>query len=331
MSDHIASLAHSLSNGNQLFACSGRLIETSGGKNPRRRLDGLVFDRFGDLLEVSHERDTGRFLYKSELIEMIPIETLSLLDGQEHQLLNVWAQINGFPAQSKYASYVHLENAASMLPIPYVQPSLQTELIKDTVRGNSDWLRIRCSVPAKTAVIVRDLTSDHLYSLAAGGDGIKFLSSGFSVPETHSTWIDGIEGTLIAEPRTENTEAYIQILLAARFTPATPNVHCSVFANGTMIGVVSLTEQIRSFVLPAPPLKKATTVRISLKVSAAEQVVAENGKLLDARYLGVRIAGFGILTSPSDSKLSQQLAPPHQAPRRLRRIARAIARRMGMH
>lgn len=316
--DHLTTLARTLQdNQDAVFACSGRITEAQGAfEKPTRHLDALTMRDFSALLESSQSRDVGRYLYRTTLLRDLPRSVrniLPVLDGQEHRLLNLWAALGSMPAQSNYATYVHQEAMNAAVHMPYFPLPTQIEMIRDTVRGRSDWLMKLANarqwertehelqqIPRVRFDRFPKLDKGRLYQPE------EARLSGFHPPAADGSWMDGTAGVMRFEFDTPDSENWLLLIGSGRDSKSTGEKQTlSLTLNGKPLGseIVSEREQRVHFKIDREFLADTTLMRLELKLAHAEPVLDDNGKTIDARKLGFRLHQFGLLNRPVSLKL----------------------------
>jgi len=323
--DHLTTLARTLQDHPEaLLACSGRITETRGRSGKRNRhLDNLSMKDFSSLLDTSLARDVGRYLYRSALLRQLPKtvrDILPVLDGQEHRLLNLWASMGALPAQSNYATYVHDEDMNAAVHTPYFPLATQIELIRDTVRGNSEWLMKLSNVrqwertenelhitPRVRFDRFPKLEKGHIYQLE------EARLSGFHPPSGDGTWMDGTAGIVRFEMDVIDTENWLVVACSGRNSEITGDKQrLSVVLNGKSLGSETISERMQRVYFKIDPdcFFATSLMRLEFKVAHAELIHDDAGKILDARKLGFKLRGFGVIGERPSLRL--QLDEPHQ-------------------
>lgn len=306
--DHLTTLARTLQNHQDAtFACSGRVTETVAARGRKlRHLDSLPLKDFGRLLEVSYPRDVGRFLYRASLLQQLSSAirgVLPTLDGQEHRLLNVWAALGSLPAQSNYATYLHDEAMNLAVHTPYFPLQTQIEVIRDTVRGRSDWLLKLASTrqyersEAELQISPR-VRFDRFPRIDRGR---MCTPDDVRVTEFHSSsgdgfWMDGLESVLRFELEMDTPENWLVLLCSGRNADGVEQ-RVSVVLNGQSIGSATVSERLQKvyFQIPQNCVRGSSLHRLELKLAHAKPVFDSFGKKIDSRKLGLNLRAFGIV------------------------------------
>jgi hypothetical protein len=306
-SDHLCSLTRTLRQNPQSYiACSGRITEDAVGKDKtRRRLESLRFESIGALLDATYEEDAGRFLYRTELVSKLPKALLSLLDGHEHCAFQLWGLLQGPLSQSNYASFVQADVSDRTIRKSEISEEQQIAFIRDSVRGNLNWLRLRNEFQqeagAQTRRLIR-LQFNHLYELRDGGDGLSLMRSGFSHPESQFTWIDGRTAKLEFELAPSTSERELVLVVGGRKARDTgDDQRCTVIVNDEVVlDQVVVAEGRTELRAPLPSAAGAQRgkMRLTLSLGHAEQVTNSEGQVIDPRYLGMQVAAIGVF--PAD-------------------------------
>jgi hypothetical protein len=323
--DHLTTLARTLRDYPEaVFACSGRITETRGRSGKRNRhLDNLSMKDFSSLLDASLARDVGRYLYRSALLRQLPKtvrDILPVLDGQEHRLLNLWASMGSLPAQSNYATYVHDEDMNAAVHTPYFPLATQIELIRDTVRGNSEWLMKlsnvrqweRTEIELQTTPRVR---FDRFPTLEKGRiyEPEEARLSGFHPPSGGGTWMDGTAGVVRFEMDVIESENWLVVACSGRDSKITGDEQrLWVVLNGKSLGSETISERMQRVYFKIDPdcFSATSLMRLEFKVAHAELIHDDAGKILDDRKLGFKLRGFGVIGERPSLRL--QLDEPHQ-------------------
>src|SRR5262249_24490398 len=149
---------------------SGGLIENDLNAKPsRRRVSGVgfTFDE-NELFNGRFSAEPGRFVYSSELIGKVPVNCLSVLDGEEANLVRLAASLNGSPAQSGLATYVYRESAASQQPEAVIPRREQQQYIRDAFSFHYRW---------RARQVAQSLTQRHLEVLAGGAPATRWAGT----------------------------------------------------------------------------------------------------------------------------------------------------------
>jgi hypothetical protein len=309
--DHLATLAQALhKQPDAQFSCSGRITESVGPDGKLiRTFEELTMRDFVGLIDVSHPRDVGRFLYRSDLIKKLPhsiYEILPIIDGQEHRLLNLWASIDACPAQTNYATYVHLDHRNTAVHTAYMGIDTQVEMIRDSVRGSSDWL-IRLSDVQQLEKTISGLRvwpktrfdrfprveKDRMYILH------QARLSRFLPFDGESAWIEGVSGVFQfdMDAESEDGENWLVLVLAGRNSMEEDEAQkCTIYLNDIEIASVFVSERLqqRYFKVPESCVSGTSLMRVELKLAHAEPMIDSEGKTIDPRLLGLRVHSFGI-------------------------------------
>jgi hypothetical protein len=302
-SDHLSTLAQALRrNPESFFASSGKISEVSAkNRKTRRSIDSLSFKYFADLVDASYQEDAGRFLFRTSLVPKLPKSLFSLLDGRETCALELWGLIAGPLAQTNYASFLQPDFLTTHSTLPQIPAEQQSEFIRDSVRGNSDWIKLRSqwlNEGGTQGHRVPRLQPNHLYELRDGGDGLAFLREGFSQPETQFVWVDGLTARLEFEFLPSKAEQELVFSLGGRRAQQTGAVQlCTVVINDQVMLDQAPIEEGRTDLRISLPLAgetQPTKMRVTLRLHHAEQVTNSEGKVLDPRHLGLRMFTMGV-------------------------------------
>jgi hypothetical protein len=311
--DHLASLVQALHKQTEApFACSGRITETisTSGKFSRS-FDELSFRDFSGLTNVSHSRDVGRFLYRTNLLSELPdlvFKILPMIDGQEHRLLNLWASLIELPVQTNYASYVQMDHFDSKIHIPHIDLESQLEIIRDTVRGSSVWL-MRLSNIRQLENTITELHSlpkskfdrfprvelDNVYAIPQAR-----LNGFYPVEGNHFAWIKGKSATLqfdigrdISE---EAAERWLMLVVAGRKSIEGETQRCTILINDEEISSESISDRLQRRHFKMPQNLETGLLRVELKLAHADILVDRDGKTKDSRKIGLGVHRFAVVT-----------------------------------
>jgi len=248
--------------------------------------------------------------------------------------------MTGAVVQSNYATFVYLKHKPSHVPTPIVPIERQQQFAIDALKGHRLWHSIAdhakpgFAPPAALPASKYRLQLNRSYETRTDHDGVKFLADGFSSPEEHGTWIDGLEGKLEFELERPVQDVELVLLVHARRPRATRKKQsCVVILNGAFVDHSPLQEgpnelQIKmareSFV---GGLSRNT---LCIVAEHAEQVYDAAGKVIDGRRLGVCLRSFGFFeTSRHRIAAARPMRLlPYFVIRLLKRI-RSYARRTG--
>ena len=306
-SDHLAKLVEALNrNPDAYLAASGRIREDAvSATRLRRRFETLGFKGEGQLIEAAHGEDSGRFLFRSQTLALVPEVVLPLLDGCEVRALGLWAMLSGPLALSNVASLVlrqdlAVDRAPSVLP-----EDQQVEFIRDSVRGHERWQRRRVDLsPDGRASDYRlpRIELNRVYRTQRHGEGLPFLKHGFSIPDPAFVWIDGLMGEIAFEMTANERKRELILLIGGRDTGGEAGPQsCTVSVNGREVTSATFTEDATEVTVPLYPVAgpNAVKTRITIRLNGAEQVRNAERKVLDPRYLGMRLISMSVLDRPT--------------------------------
>lgn len=318
-SEHLLNLTHALKERPEsFFAASGRIDEGSGDdddERARRKLHGLIFRDLGGVVGASDLQDSGRFLYRTSLLQRMPPYLLDFLDGVEERAFALWALLSGPLAQTARATYVRIIKDADLDRSPLLDEDLQVEMILDSARGNSEWQRLQSQLQIGPRRLrerfATRLESARIYSTAEGGDGVAMLASGFSRQEAEFTWIDGKIAVLkFSLPSDIEPRDYSLVLVVGgRKSQTGDEQECTIFINGERaVEAMIVSEGASRIVIPLKHfgrLRARDAIRLRLTLRHASRVFGDDGAILDPRRLGLWVGGVGIeKSSPTTPMLA---------------------------
>ncbi|MHB8285116.1 MAG: glycosyltransferase family protein [Caulobacteraceae bacterium] len=316
-SDHLASLAGALVKSPSSFiARSGALIEDGqvGGRRTRR-IESLGFGTPESFIYANDSRNIGRSLFRRELLDQVPTQALQLLDGEEHNLFASHAFLKGPIAQTSYATYVYVA-LAGVPPTKTVTPvEQQHQFIRDTLGANSERRSMIAGLNRPTDFVfasasgapirwddyrqssdaARVIELNKVYATCLTGDGGQYLSSGFSSLEDEHVWIDGVEAEINFSVPDDEKDLELVFLVDGRSHTETGRAqHCTVTLNDFVLGYFRVANSEHRFALNPQLYRGASTWKVRLLVDHAENVVDDEGKVIDSRRLGLQVRGFGV-------------------------------------
>lgn len=306
-SDHLARLVAALQRHPEAHvAASGRIREDAISANRlRRRFETLGFNGEGRLIEAAHGEDSGRFLFRTTTLDLVPAVLLPLLDGCEVRALGLWAMLSGPLARSNAATLVLKQDLAADRPAPVLAEDQQVEIIRDSVRGNGLWQRRRIDLsPDGRASDYRlpRIALNRCYRTQISGDGLDFLKQGFSTPEPGFVWIDGLLGEIAFEMTANERERELILIMGGRDLAGDPaGQTCTVSVNGRQLVTAPLAEDATEIRVPLAPVAgpNAVKTRVTIRTNQAAQVRNPEGKVLDPRYLGMRLISMTVVDRPT--------------------------------
>lgn len=306
-SDHLAKLVEAIDRSPDAYiAASGRIREDAvSDTRLRRRFETLGFKGEGQLIEAAHGEDSGRFLFRSQTLALVPDVVLPLLDGCEVRALGLWAMLSGPLALSNVASLVLRQDIAADRAPSVLPEDQQVEFIRDSVRGNDRWQRRRVDLsPDGRASDYRlpRIELNRVYRTQRHGEGLPFLKQGFSKPDPAFVWIDGLMGEIAFEMTANERKRELVLVIGGRDTGGEAGAQsCTVSVNGREVTSATFTEDATEVTVPLYPVAgpNAVKTRITIRLNRAEQVRNAEGKVLDPRYLGMRLISMTVLDRPT--------------------------------
>jgi len=318
--DHLAAILNAMRcAGGAVMGVSGALVEELDAEGrERRRVQSVRFDiDLASLLSGRYVDEVGRFVFSRSVLAEMPQLCLSLLDGQEPNLLRIVASLRGEPAESGYASYVRKATRSAMLPGSSVPVEQQQQFIRDALAGNSQWLSMvkrsvgsspyRLANQSREAIrqknspyptgVVQLLHVDQLYDTCAEGPGINYLAHGFSAPGRKTTLIEAQSGVLEFSLYDDEikSETEYDLVLAFNRQRGAGQRRCSVAVNGIFLQRVEVPtgKALVRIPLSRTLLEKAKWVRVHVSphsaTSAGINAKSTNGNL--------RLRRFGLINS----------------------------------
>jgi len=321
--DHLTTLIASVErHPSSTMGASGALAEVETSSSPaRRHVASMTFDVNEEtILSGKYDAEPGRFVLKRQVLENAPLACLSVLDGQEHNLLRIAAMLSGSIAHSGLATFVHREAEARMLPRSILDRDHQQQYIRDAFASSPQW-RARMSALES----VRDVSSrsaftaptrwgsySHPRNIALklplgvampttqNGAGEKYLAEGFSSPESQFTWIEGESGIIEFACAPEDTAASLEeeLVLEMIGRPSRETgrqQHCTILINGLSVAYVFVPDVKTEIKIRIPRLQNVSKngwVRIEIIPDHSELVYDKSGKVVDARRLSIALSSF---------------------------------------
>lgn len=327
--DHLASLVGAMRRKpGSVASLSGVLKDTvDAEKTTRSLVDLRLAASDADLLNARYASDFGRFLFSRSVLDQAPMDCLSLLDGQEPNLVRLIASLQGEPVRSGYATYVHNTAKTESLPQAVIPEEQQQQYIRDAIAFDSRWLS-RMTLASKMPEhiyaysrgapvrfdqfqhpmgITRNLAVGELVETCRDGAGIKYLTHGFSFPEIEGSWIEGDYGSIefyCDEMKRAPAQDYDFVLYmrgrAERDTDRPQ--HCTVVMNGVPIAYVEVPDGFNSrfvFRVPHNAVSRDGCMRIKLVPDHAELVYGARDQVVDNRRLSLHVQRFGLVSRRS--------------------------------
>ena len=317
--DHLASVAKAIEmSPTSVFGMSGALNQSSS-----YAAQSIKISRTVDTVRFCESRSTfvydegtidfGRYVFKSELLRSLPNSCWRILSGEEPYLVRAFAALKGDLAQSGFASFVRVVGHPSALSSPPIKTAQQRRFIRDTLAA--DLNRADKPVRAAPAAAVsafpfkngggaKPIVLGVMMDVRQNGNGLAYLTAGFSTPEADFVWADGQAASFafdIANPAGFDIhDIDLAIRLAGRYSRGSGRPqHCAVLVNGVSVAYAEIPEAdtLLEFRLPKGLLSRGT-IHCQIVADHAEQVVNNSGHVIDGRRLGFRISRLGLMPSP---------------------------------
>jgi len=322
--DHLASLIAAMAREpGTMSSVSGVLAQKVDAAKITRSVASLRFDISDvDLLNARYASEYGRFLFSKAVVGLVPMDCLSILDGQEPNLVRLIAALQGEPAQTGYATYVRDLTKADTLPGAIIPEEQQQQFIRDAVALDSRWLSrmtiasqppqhiyaysrgapVRFDQFQHPLGVTRYLSLDQMVDTTLGADGTRFLEHGFSPPEKEGVWIEADHGAVEFyigdQPRTADQDFDLVVVMRGRPSRDTGRQqHATIVLNGVAIAYAEIPEHHApySFRLPRNALSSGR-MRVQLIPDHAELVYDEKGAVTDNRRLSIHVRQFGLMS-----------------------------------
>jgi hypothetical protein len=324
--DHLASLVAALTRTpSSVLGLSGALEETVHMKQTTRRLTSLrVASTDSDLLNARYASEFGRFIFARSVLEHTSLDCLFLLDGQEPNFVRLAASLSGDTARSGYATYVRNRAKTESMPAATVPLEQQQQFIRDAVAFDSRWLArmtlasrmpehiyaystgapVRFDHFQHPLGITHSLPLNELVETSEHQTGLKYLTHGFSFPESDGVWVEGDYGS-IEFYCTEQTRSALQDLDLVVYLRGRPErdtgrqQHCTVVVNGVPIAYVETPDVHNTrftFRMPRNAVSAGGHMRIQLIPDHAELVYGDKDQVVDNRRLSLHVQRFGLIS-----------------------------------
>ena len=314
-SDHFASAAKTLEQQPEaMLAATGLVVEAETADRKRSR--DFNSARFVDVPSIVLVHGTGevaRFVFRRELLCAPFTHLMPMLDGEEHSYFRLAGYLAGPLAQTNYPSCLHRRPArAHLRPVEPVE--LQRQYIRDLFARDPRWIKaagagagmpefvygfspgspIRWADYQVPGAVTERLVPDKPYATQDGGDGLRFLTSGFSTPEPGHIWVVAeravIEFTMgAADPARVDEFTFVMTASGRRSLATRRNQHVTFAVNGMVSGYAMLEEDPAEIRFPIPQhlLRGVHTFRIELTPDHADVVVDADGAVIDPRRLSI--------------------------------------------
>ena len=330
-SDHVASLAKALEDDKSaMAACSGMLRQTGDVTGRKSRvLDSLHLTDLDTLARVTGSVSRGRFLFRTELVKAGEANVMALLDGQEHRFFQLAALLHAPIAQSGYASYLRDEAVGVPTRAASIPPEIQHQYVRDAFIGNPRYLAllarthaaeekppsIRWSDYAAAPLGREPLKLDRMLSTGLGGEGLRFLTKGFSNAEEGHIWITGDSATfdfsLPPAASVSNGEHEVVLLALGRRSRKTGrDQHCTILLNGMAVAYVRMPESPTDIRISIPRGLLANTREFRMELFPDHNEPAWSGDndddsdddSKDPRHLSIMIKALGLMSASDQNE-----------------------------
>ena len=317
--DHLASVAKAIEmSPTAVFGMSGALTQQSS-----YAAQSIKISRAVDTVRCHEPKftfvydegamDFGRYVFKSELLSSLSNSCWRILSGEEPYLIRAFAALKGDLAQSGFASFVRVAGHPSGLSSPPIKTAQQRRFIRDALAAdlNRADMPMRAPAAAATAAVAikngggaKPIVLGVMMDVRQNGNGLAYLTSGFSTPETDFVWADGQTASFafdIANPAGFDIhDIDLAIRLSGRYSRGSGRPqHCAVLVNGVLVAYAEIPEAdtLFEFRLPKGLLSRGT-IHCQIVADHAEQVVDSTGHVIDGRRLGFRISRLGLMPIP---------------------------------
>ena len=322
-SDHFASAAKTLEQqSGAMLAATGLILETETADRKRTRaFDSARFVDHASVILVQGSGEVGRFVYRRELLQGSFTHLMPMLDGEEHSYFRLAGFLAGPLAQTNYPSYLQRRPArANLRPVEPVEH--QRQYIRDLFARDPRWIKavnagsklpefvyafspgtpIRWADYEIPPAVTEKLVPDKPYATRVGGEGLRFLVSGFSEPEPEHIWVAAeravIEFTMgPADPDRIEDFVFVMTVLGKRSLATERSQHVTVAFNGMVVGYAALQDHMTDIHLPIPRhlLRGVHTFRLELTPDHSDVVIDAEGIVIDPRRLSVSMQSFRVM------------------------------------
>ena len=319
-SDHLASLAKALeADRTAMAACSGMVRQTGDVTERKSRvLDSLRLDEADVVNGVTGSVTRGRFLFRTELAKVDAASVMALLDGQEHRYFQLAAMLHGPLAQSNYGSYVRDDAVGAPARSASIASEVQERYVRDAFIGDPRYLALRARTPAVIAeappiawsgfaapALGRiPLELDRMLSTGLGGEGLPFLTKGFSQAEEEHIWITEDRATFdfslpTSAPVSDGGYELVLLALGRRSRVTGRDQHCTILLNGIAVSYVRVPESPTDIriAIPRGLLANTREFRMELVPDHNEPASAGENDIEDPRNLSVMIKALGLMSA----------------------------------
>jgi hypothetical protein len=335
--DHLSTLVAAIKRTpGAVLGFSGAMEDSLDMRKTVRKLVSLRFSSTdSELLNARYASEFGRFLFARSVLDHAALDCLALLDGQEPNLIRLFASLQGDTARSGYATYVRDTAKTEALPAVAVPLEQQQQYIRDTLAFDSRWLSrmtLASAMPQHIYAystgapvrfdhfqhpmgITRSLAIGEMVETAQNGDGVKYLVHGFSFPEVEGVWIEGDYGAIefYCSEQTRSAMQDLDLVIYMRGRPERDTdrpQHCTVVVNGVAIAYVEVQDGHNArfaFRMPRNAISHDGRMRLQLIPDHAELVYGDRDQVVDNRRLSLHIQRFGLF--PRQPSIRPVLVP----------------------
>ena len=323
--DHFASAAKTLEQQpGAMMAASGSVVETETADRVRTREFGSArFVDFASIVLVNGAGELGRFVYRRALLDTGVTDLFSMLDGEEQSYFRLAGYLAGPLAQTSHASY--LERRPARARMSTVEPiELQRQYIRDLFACDPRWIKalaagstlpefvyayspgtpVRWADYEIPAGVTARLVPERTYLTRFAGEGLRFLGTGFSTPETEHIWVGAERATIEftmgpADPDRVEEFTFVMLASGKRSLATGRNQHVAFAVNGMMTGYAALQDHPAEVHFPIPHqlLRGVHSFRIELTPDHADVELDGEGNVIDHRRLSICLRSFHVLRS----------------------------------
>jgi hypothetical protein len=347
---------------------SGLLVESAGLQAERHlRLEFLAPPSADNYIYANGPIVKAQHMFRRSLIEKLNPSLFDILDGQEHIYLLHMAYFHGGITSSNTASMVYYDlDRYSDYP-SIIPPEQQHQFIRDSGRAAAWALTLQkgqrlaeviYAIPNGSPVPWADylrrpgelnslIRPGHRYEICQNGGGAKFLRHGFYGLEEHGVWIEGrsanLEFVIGAKPEEFASARRARVTLELDGRPARGtglDQRAQVFCNGLPIATLTTPNNWASYVvdIDLAPIAEDASAHLRFVLEHAEDVIDDEGQVIDARQLGLRIRAISLeligddepastidnVTPPSRDEEPPMSPEPEKPRRRISRLLRKV-------
>jgi hypothetical protein len=330
---HYASLINAIRNEpHSMASCSGVIsINTDLRGVGQRELVELRLSDIQSVLHATGRAQAGRFLFKTQIADAPIGFLMEMLDGEEPNYFKISSLLRGPIAQSSYATYAELKGPNHIGQLPAEPLEQQQQYIRDSFANDFRWMehvsrgrtvpafpytlspagppRWHQSPPQSPPPV---LHCDRPASMCSGGSGLRFLVSGFSVPEAGHIWLEGESGILeFSLPGSDGAVAVsgagtgefelsdfvLKIAVAGRKSNVTGREqHCTLAINNAVVGYSDVPDGGGLIVFPIPPKVIALnrSIRLEIIPDHREPVLNGDGDVIDSRLVSIMLKSLEV-------------------------------------